>query len=204
MAAQYPGISGRIFSVTGGLSGMGLATVSLLASHGAAEIWVADWNIDNQEKALAEVAAINPKTKVHVTKVDVSDSKQVDAWVTSIVSATGGFLHGAANVAGVPQGPLTATRPAILNQDDASWDRILGVNLNGVMYCTRAQVREMAKMVRGSNPSIVNVASTASLSHSGGSFAYVVSKGACAHFTGCVAKDVFLSGIRANTVSPGE
>jgi len=200
----YAGIQGRVFSVTGGTSGMGHATVRLLASNGAAEVWVADWNVSRGDEIIAEMATVNPNTKVHITKVDVSDSKQVDAWVSSIVAATGGLLHGCANVAGLPQNPSMEAGPALLQQDDDSWAKVLGVNLSGVMYCTRAQVREMIKMPKGSHQSIVNVSSMASLIHGpGGMYAYTASKAGCAHFTTCVAKDVYPYGIRANTVSPG-
>jgi chanoclavine-I dehydrogenase len=193
----------RTFSVTGGGSGIGAATVRMLAEQGAGTIWIADWNADNFTKVKEEVAAINPITKVFTTKVDVANPEQVDSWVAAIM-AESGALHGSANVAGVSQPAFTPDSPGILSETNEEWDRVLSVNLNGIMYCTRAQVRAMVAMPKGSNPAIVNVSSMASLLHGPSAFAYGASKAACAHVTACVAKDVYPFGIRANTVSPGK
>lgn len=196
-------LSSRIFSVTGGASGMGAATARLLAQHGAAAIWIADWNDVDFCKIKEEIESVNPLTKVYTTKVDVSDPKQVDDWIAAII-AESGALHGAANVAGLSQSVLSKTQPAILMESNEEWARVMGVNINGIMYCTKAQVAAMVKMPREQNPSLVNVSSMASLLRGPCAFAYGASKAACAHFTSCVAKDVYPSGIRANTVSPGE
>ncbi|KAI0863770.1 hypothetical protein F4860DRAFT_511663 [Xylaria cubensis] len=192
----------RVFSVTGGASGIGAAVVHLLAERGAAAIWIADWNTDNFARIKDEVAAINSHTRLFTTKVDVSDSTQVNAWIEKIV-AESGALHGSANVAGLSQPAFSTERPAILAETDKDWDRILGVNIHGIMYCTRAQVRAMLKLPVGSNPAIVNVSSLGSLLRGPTAFAYGTSKAACAYFTSCVAKDVCSFGIRANVVSPG-
>ena len=194
-------LSSRVFSVTGGASGMGAATVRLLAAQGASAIWIADLNVENMSKIKEEVAGINPHTRVYTAKVDVASSKEVDDWIAGII-AESGALHGAANIAGMPQS-VFGTSPHILSQTDEDWARILGVNLDGVMYCTRAQLRAMIKMPFGSNPAIVNLASMASLLPGPGALAYSVSKAANAHFTTRVAKDVSSLGIRVNTVSPG-
>ena len=194
-------LTSRVFSVTGGASGIGAATVRLLAAQGAGAIWIADLNAENMSKIKGEVAEINPHTRVYTTKVNVASSKEVDDWIAGIV-AESGALHGSANIAGMPQS-VFGTSPHILFQTDEDWARIFGVNLDGVMYCTRAQVRAMVKMPSGSNPAIVNLASMASLLPGPSAIAYSVSKAANAHFTTCIAKDVSALGIRVNTVSPG-
>jgi chanoclavine-I dehydrogenase len=195
-------LSSRIFSVTGGASGMGAATVRLLAQYGAGAVWIADWREDNFHKIKEEVDRINPLTKVYTTKVDVSDPRQVDDWVAAII-AESGALHGAANVAGLSQSVLSKTQPSILAESNEGWARIMDVNINGIMYCTRAQVAAMVRMPREEHPAVVNVSSMAPLLRGPSAFAYGTSKAACAHFTSCVAKDVYSFGIRANTVSPG-
>ncbi|RYC58835.1 hypothetical protein CHU98_g7376 [Xylaria longipes] len=195
-------LSSRVFSVTGGASGIGAAVVRLLAERGAAAIWVADWNTDNFSRIKDEVATVNPRTRLFTAKVDVSDATQVDTWIEKIVSESGA-LHGSANVAGLSQPAFSTERPAVLAETNEDWTRVLGVNINGIMYCTRAQVRAMLKLPVGSNPAIVNVSSLASLIRGPTAFAYGASKAACAHFTSCVAKDVYSFGIRANVVSPG-
>ena len=196
----------RIFAVTGGASGMGAATVRQLAKQGAAAIWIGDWNTNNFDNLTKEVHAINSKTKVYARQLDVSKSQAVDAWVEEIVKESGG-LHGAANLAGVPQGPpinVPAGMPTIVAQSDDDFHRIMSINLNGVFYCTRAQARAMAQMPAGSKPAIVNVASQASIYHYPAIFAYSTSKAGVAHLSVQVAKDVKPFGIRCNAVSPGK
>ncbi|KAJ3522009.1 hypothetical protein NM208_g13045 [Fusarium decemcellulare] len=153
-----------------------LRLVRLLAHHGAGAIWIADWNEQDFYKIREEIAQINPLTNIYTHKVDVSDPKQVDDWVAKIITDSGA-LHGAANVAGLSQPAFTEKKPAILAETNDNWARVMGVNINGII---------MASLLRG--PS---------------AFAYGASKAACAHFTSCVAKDVYPFGIRANTVSPG-
>ena len=196
-------LSSRVFAITGGASGIGAATVRVLAAQGAGAIWIADLNAENLARMEKEVAEINPQTRIYTTKVNVASSKEVEDWIAGIV-AESGALHGAANIAGVPQSTVRTETTSILSQTDEDWARILDVNLNGVMYCTRAQVRAMTKLPSGSNPAIVNLASIASLAPGPYAIAYGVSKAAVAHFTTCVAKDVASLGIRVNTVSPGK
>jgi chanoclavine-I dehydrogenase len=181
---------------------MGAATCRLLAKKGAAAICIGDFNPTNFESLKAELKEINPDTQVVTTKIDVSSSAEVDAWIASIISQFG-RLDGSANVAGVPQATGIRGKPAILEETDESWRQTMSVNIDGIFYCTRAQVKVMLKHPEGTHPSIVNVASLASTFHGPDCFAYGVSKRGCAHLTASVAKDVFPFGIRANTVSPG-
>jgi chanoclavine-I dehydrogenase len=175
----------------------------MLAQLGAGAIWVADWNTDNLAKLKEDMSNLGISTEIYTHRVDVSDSKQVSDWVDAIITRSGA-LHGAANVAGVSQPAFSGTHPAILTQTDDDWRRVFGVNIDGIMHCTRAQVRAMVDMPKGTRPAIVNVSSMASLLRGPSAFAYGASKAACTHFTSCVAKDVYQSGIRVNTVSPGE
>jgi len=86
-----------------------------------------------------------------VSKVDVSKRDQVDTWIDSIVEKFG-CIDGAANVAGTI-GKHHGIR-SVAELDDDEWDKIMAVNLTGLMYCMRAQLR---KVPDGS--SIVNVSS---------------------------------------------
>ncbi|KAL3465640.1 Chanoclavine-I dehydrogenase [Aspergillus heterothallicus] len=181
---------------------MGAATARLLAERGARAICIADIVDKHFAEVTASIKALNPSTEVRCQTVDVSSSESVDSWINDIIT-TFGELHGVANVAGCPQ-PIGARGiPAILEENDSSWDKILGVNLNGVFYCTRAAVRGMKGLPSGADRAIVNVASMASLQHSPDAYAYRTSKAGCAHFTQSVAKDTIGLGIRVNCVSPG-
>ncbi|KAL4894672.1 short chain dehydrogenase/oxidoreductase CpoX2 [Aspergillus ambiguus] len=194
-------MSSRIFAITGGASGMGAATARLLAHRGAGAVCVGDLSTQNFSDLKDSIKKINPTTEVQCTSLDVTSSSAVDKWIRNIVS-TFGDLHGAANIAGIPQAAGIRQSPTILEEDEGQWKRVLGVNLDGVFYSTKAEVRAMKDLNRGDR-SIVNVASVASMTHSPDVYAYGTSKGACAHFTSSVAKDTFPFGIRVNAVSPG-
>ena len=191
----------RIFAITGGASGIGASAARLLARRGAGAVCVGDLSTQNFNELKDSIKKINPSTEVHCTSLDVTSSSAVDKWIRNVVS-TFGDLHGAANVAGMPQATGARKAPTILEEDEEQWKRILGVNLDGVFYSTKAEVRAM-KDLKKADRSIVNVASVASMFHAADSYAYVTSKAACAHFTSSVAKDTFPFGIRVNVVSPG-
>jgi len=194
-------LASKIIAVTGGASGMGAATCRLLARQGAAAICIADLNSQNFASLQAELKAINKNTAVHTTKVDVSSSSAVASWIKDIVG-TFGNLHGAANVAGLPQPVGVRKAPAILEETDETWRRTMGVNLDGIFYCTREQIRAMVNLPPAAR-SIVNVSSVASLRHTPDCYGYGISKVACAHFSESVAQDAAPFGIRVNVVSPG-
>jgi chanoclavine-I dehydrogenase len=194
--------SSKVFAITGGASGMGAATARLLAEKGASAICIADVLDKNFSSIQESIKQINPSTEVHCQVVDVSSSESVDKRITDII-ATLGDLQGVANVAGLPQSIGARGVPAILEETDSAWDKILGVNLNGVFYCTRAAVRAMKELPTGTDRAIVNVASMASLQHNPDAYAYRTAKAGCAHFTQSVAKDTITLGIRVNCVSPG-
>ncbi|KAL1860001.1 hypothetical protein Plec18167_009486 [Paecilomyces lecythidis] len=194
-------VSSKIFAITGGASGIGAATCRLLAQRGAATICVGDISDGNFDDVKKSIREINPSTQVHFTTLDVTSAAEVEQWIQNIIS-TFGDLHGAANVAGIAQGAGIRQSPTIVEEKDDEWNKIFKVNLDGVFYCTRAEVRAMKDLARGDR-SIVNVGSIAALSHMPDVYAYGTSKGAAAYFTTCAAADGFPLGIRINSVSPG-
>jgi chanoclavine-I dehydrogenase len=197
------GVEDKVFAVTGAGSGMGAAIVRLLAQRGARAVAASDISIKGLKALKESVAKITSETEIDVTVLDVTSSSAVDDWILDIIKKFGD-IHGAANSAGLPQTIGVRQSPAILEETDEAWKRVMGVNLDGVFYCTRAQIRAMkaladSKVDRG----IVNIASMASLKHDPDAYAYRTSKAAIAHFTQSVAKDVSKLGIRVNAVSPG-
>jgi len=194
-------LASKVFAVTGGASGMGAATCRLLAKRGAAGICIGDWNETNFTSMKKELKDINSSTQVLTTKLDVSQAASVNSWIDEIISKFG-RLDGAANVAGVAQAVGTRKTPTILEETDEAWRRTMGINLDGIFYCTRAEVKAMVTLPKQPR-AIVNVSSMVSFMHGPDTYAYGASKSACAYFGSCVAKDVFPLGIRVNTVSPG-
>lgn len=141
-------LEGKVFAITGGASGIGLATAKSLARKGAI-ICIAD--VDQVALDSAASFFTTQKRSFKTSILDVSKRSDVESWIGSIVSEFG-RLDGAANVAGIIG--KGHGRDAVTDLDDGEWDRIIAVNLTGMMYCLRA---ELNRVIDGG--SIVNVAS---------------------------------------------
>ena len=90
--------------------------------------------------------------------------------------------------------------PSILSETDEMFKRTVGINLEGVFYCSREQIRIMMELPKASR-SIVNIASIASLVHGGDTYGYGVLKGGVTYLSMCLTRDVAPYGIRVNVVS---
>ncbi|KAL7812024.1 hypothetical protein V8C26DRAFT_407907 [Trichoderma gracile] len=185
-------LSGKVFAITGGASGIGLATAQVLSRRGAT-VCIAD--VDPEAMKAAGDYFSSFGVPHMITKVDVSKRKEVDAWIESIVREYG-RLDGAANVAGVI-GKFHGVSP-VSELDDDEWDRIIGVNLTGTMYCMRAELRNIVD--RGS---IVNVSSIHGLKGFARHGAYDASKHGIVGLTRAAALENGEREIRVNSVAPG-
>ncbi|MGH3879459.1 MAG: SDR family NAD(P)-dependent oxidoreductase [Actinophytocola sp.] len=165
--------------VTGGASGIGLATADLLASRGA-RVAVLDLNPD-------------VPAPLHGVRCDVSDDDSVTAAVASAVSSLGG-LDVLVNNAGIgAQGDVTA------NSSD-EWHRVLDVNVVGMARVTSAALPALRDSLVAS---VVNTCSIAATQGLPNRVLYSASKGAVLSFTLAMATDHLDDGIRVNCVCPG-
>ena len=183
---------GKVFALTGGASGIGLATAQILHARGAS-IAIADVDqaaLDDAERLL------QPKgeDRLMLTQLDVTKRASVDSWIASVVEKYG-KLDGAANCAGVI-GKHHGTRNLEDIEDD-QWDLIMNVNLTGMFYCMRAEL----KAIKGPG-SIVCISSVQGTLGFAKHAAYSASKHGVLGLVRSAAKEVGEREIRVNAVTP--
>jgi NAD(P)-dependent dehydrogenase (short-subunit alcohol dehydrogenase family) len=165
--------------VTGGASGIGLATASLLASRGASVVCL-DLN--------SEVAA--PLTGI---KTDVTDDASVRAAVSSAAATLGG-IDIVVNNAGI------GAQGTVEDNDDAEWAHVFDVNVQGMVRVSRAALPYLRE---SSHAAIVNTCSIAATAGLPQRALYSATKGAVLSLTLAMAADHVREGIRVNCVNPG-
>lgn len=182
----------KIAFVTGGGSGIGAAVARLLAHCGAA-VAVADIAMTAADAVVQEIERAGGSAIA--LELDVTDSQAVDDAVGQVVSSLGGLDIGINN-AGITGGAGLAGE-----YDDASWRRVMSVNLDGVFYCQRAEIRAM--VASGSGGAIVNLSSVLGQVGAARSPGYVAAKHAVVGLTRSAAIGHAPDRIRVNAVGPG-
>ena len=182
-------LDGKVAIVTGGASGMGLATVRRFVQEGA-RVLVADLNAANGAAVVDELG-----TDVRFEVVDVAVEADVARAVGVAVDAFG-QLDVMFNNAGVGGafGALTD-----LHVDD--WDYTFGVLVRGVFLGIKHASRQM--IAQGWGGSIINTASVAGLSGGAGPVCYSAAKAAVQNLTRGAAVELAPHRIRVNTINPG-
>jgi 2-hydroxycyclohexanecarboxyl-CoA dehydrogenase len=174
-------LEGRKALVTGGAGGIGAAIAARLAAEGA-EVWVGDVNVEGAEKVAGEIAG-------HAVELDVTDLESAQAAVDAA-----GPLDVLVNNAGTDEfGFFTYTSPE-------QWQRVLAINLTGVLNCTFAALPGMQGAGYGR---IVSISSEAGRVGSKGSAVYSAAKGGIVAFMKAIARENARYGITANSIAPG-
>jgi 2-hydroxycyclohexanecarboxyl-CoA dehydrogenase len=175
-------LEGRKALVTGGASGIGAAIARRLAGEGA-EVTIGDLNLEGATEVAAEVSGLP-------IELDVTDLGSAQAAVES----AGKPLDILINNAGTDEfGFFTQTTPE-------QWERVIAVNLKGVLNCTFAALPGMQEAGYGR---VVNIASEAGRVGSKGSAVYSAAKAGVIGFTKVMARENARFGINTNAIAPG-
>jgi 2-hydroxycyclohexanecarboxyl-CoA dehydrogenase len=175
-------LDGRKALVTGGASGIGAATAERLAAEGA-EVWVGDIDVEGAEKVAAEING-------HAIELDVTSLDAAKAAVEEV----GANLAILVNNAGTDEfGFFPLTTPE-------QWQRVIDINLYGVINCTAAALPVMQAASYGR---IVNISSEAGRVGSKGSAVYSAAKAGVIGFTKVIARENGRYDITANAIAPG-
>jgi NAD(P)-dependent dehydrogenase (short-subunit alcohol dehydrogenase family) len=180
-------LDGKVAIVTGGANGLGRATVELFVKEGA-RVVIADVDVD---AGLELAGALGDAAEFMQT--DVTDTDQIQAAVDFAAEHFGG-LHVMFNNAGVG-----SALNAFLDDDFTDFERVMGVNLFGVMIGSQRAARHMRANGGGS---IINNSSIGGITAGAGVVTYRASKAAVIHFTKSIAADLGRYGIRVNCIAP--
>uniref|UniRef100_UPI0035A1AE3F SDR family NAD(P)-dependent oxidoreductase n=1 Tax=Jeotgalibaca porci TaxID=1868793 RepID=UPI0035A1AE3F len=185
-------LNDKVAIVTGAAMGMGKSTAELFAKAGA-KVIVADYNVEQGQAAADEIKANGGEATF--IKVDVSIEEEVKNLVEKTVE-TYGRLDVAVNNAAI-----TPDDKPIAEMDMDYYERLMAVDLKGVMLCMKYEIKQM--LAQGSPGSIVNTSSVSGLRPQPSNPAYVTAKHGVMGATKTTAMDYSSQGIRVNTVCPG-
>ena len=176
--------------VTGGAKGIGAGGCRALAKDG--------YNIalnfnTSENEALSLKNQLSAVTSVEIFKADVSDSEQVKKMFSEIENIFGG-ADVLVNNAGIAQQAL------FTDITDEMWQKMIGTNLTGAFNCCRSA---LPYMIREKCGSIINIASMWGEVGASMEVHYSAAKAGLIGLTKALAKEVGLSGITVNAVSPG-
>ena len=177
----------KVCIITGGASGIGRAASVMFAREGAVVV-VADKSI----RPAAEVAATAGNGAVAI-EMDVSDSTSVQRTMREAFDRFGRIDVLVNNAGyGIPGN--------VVQTDEAAWDKLMAVNVNGVFFGCKYAIPMMQKNGGGA---IVNTASVVATVGIRDRAAYCASKGAVAALTRAMALDHVADNIRINAIAPG-
>jgi 2-hydroxycyclohexanecarboxyl-CoA dehydrogenase len=180
----------KIAFVTGAGAGIGRAIARRLAADGA-RVAIADIDLDRARETEKLIQEANGTALA--VQVDVAQFDAVTAAVGQVRTALGP-IEILINNAGWDK-----IEPFIEN-DPALWDRLIAINLKGVLYCCRAVLHDMIAAGRGK---IVNISSDAARVGSTGEAVYAACKGGVTSFSKSIARELARHHIMVNVVCPG-
>ena len=185
-------IEGKVAVVTGGCSGIGLATVRRFVEEGA-KVVIGDLNVARGAEVVAELGGADVATFV---EVDVTDKDQVDG-----MFRTAKDTYGSVDIAFNNAGISPPEDDSILDTDLEAWELVQRVNLTSVYLCCKAALPYMLEQGKGS---IINTASfVAVMGAATSQISYSASKGGVLSMSRELGVQFARDGVRVNALCPG-
>jgi NAD(P)-dependent dehydrogenase (short-subunit alcohol dehydrogenase family) len=181
-------LAGKVAVITGGASGIGLATARRFAAEGA-KVVIADMDPASGQRAAEEVGG-------NFVQVNVADEEQVNNLFETVFK-----MHGSVDVAFNNAGISPPDDDSIETTEMPAWQKVQDVNLKSVYLCCRAALKYMTQQGSGS---IINTASFVAVMGSATSqISYTASKGGVLAMSRELGVQFARQGIRVNALCPG-
>ena len=185
-------VEGKVTIVTGGGTGIGESIAKEFAARGA-KVLIASRNVENLTKVRDDIRKDGGICEF--TTVEVRQADQCDAMIETAVKHFGRLdvlinNHGA-----------SITTPSF-NLSPNGWKAVIGINLDGTFYCSKAAARQFIKQGEKSG-SIINISSTAGVHGSTTMLPYGAAKAGVVNLTISQAGEWGANGIRVNCIAPG-
>ena len=193
-------IKDKVIVITGGASGLGLATASYMVKEKGARVAILDLNLEAGQQAVTELGA----DSAMFVQTDVSSEESVQAAVEAVM-ARFGAIHVCVNGAAIPTGFKVLGkegRAAPL----ARFAQTTAVNINGVFNVMSKCAEQMAKNeaeVGEERGVVINISSGAAYEGQVGQCAYSASKAAIIGMNMPAARELGAIGVRVNAIAPG-
>ncbi|WP_315898503.1 L-iditol 2-dehydrogenase [Vannielia litorea] len=179
-------LAGKRALITGAARGIGLAFARRYIAEGA-QVAIADVDLARAEAAAEEIGAV-------AVEMDVTRQESIDASFAAAVEALGGLDILVNNAA------LFSAAP-IVEIERADFDRLMAVNVAGVLFCTQAAAKQM--IAQGAGGKIINMASQAGRRGESLVAVYCATKAAVISLTQSAGLNLIAHGINVNAIAPG-